>query len=64
MMDNVRKWLTYMVVGTWAVTALCVLVLIFTRQIDFESGLRLLTTVSGVTSGFVGVILGYYFSKS
>lgn len=62
-MNDVRKLITLVVLGIWAITLIIVLILIVTQQVGLEGGLQLLAQFSGVTSGFVGIIIGYYFTK-
>ena len=62
-MSDIRKLITTIVLGVWAFTLLIVLALIVMQQISLEGGLQLLAQFSGVTSGFVGIIIGYYFTK-
>jgi len=63
-MEPIQKWLSFVVIGAWVLSTLVIVVVIVAGRVDIETGLKLLSQVSGVTSGFVGVIIGYYFTRS
>ena len=63
-MEAVQRWIALVIVGAWVLTTLVIVVVIVSARVNLEDGLKLLSQVSGVTSGFVGVIVGYYFTKA
>lgn len=63
-MDDIRKFISKVILGVWAFSLIVILILIIAKQIDLKGGIELLTQFSAVSSGFVGIILGYYFTKN
>lgn len=61
--SDIRKVLAILIVGGWFVSGLLILLTIILGLISFKEGIEILKTVSSVTSGFVGMILGYYFTR-
>jgi hypothetical protein len=62
-LEQIQKWLAITLVGAWVLTTLLIVIMIVIARIGLEDGFKLLSQVSGVTSGFVGVIVGYYFTR-
>lgn len=62
-MSDTRKLIAILILGIWGVTLFICLGLIIFDEIGLDSGLTLLAQISGVTSGFVGIIIGYYFTN-
>jgi hypothetical protein len=60
---DIRKILAVLIVGGWVVSAFLILLTIVTGLISFNEGVEILKTFSSVSSGFVGMILGYYFTR-
>ena len=62
-MQNVRRNIAYALVGVWGASILLILVLMIFKLVDLSEGQEILKTFSSVTSGFVGMILGFYFTR-
>nr|VFK20881.1 MAG: hypothetical protein BECKLFY1418C_GA0070996_108011 [Candidatus Kentron sp. LFY] len=62
-MRDMRKVLSIIVLGTWSAGILLIFILIIFNLIDVEIGKELLKTFSSISSGFVGVVFGYYFTS-
>jgi len=61
--NHIRRTLSYLVVGSWAVSILFVLTIIVFGLVDMKQGFEILKNFSSISSGFVGVIIGYYFTN-
>nr|VFJ55072.1 MAG: hypothetical protein BECKDK2373C_GA0170839_104633 [Candidatus Kentron sp. DK] len=61
-MNDMRKLLSIIVLGTWSGVIVLIFILMVFSLIDVEAGKELLKTFSSVSSGFVGLIFGYYFT--
>jgi hypothetical protein len=61
-MKDARKPLAFIIVGTWSVSILLILILLIFNLIEVGKGQEILKTFSSVSSGFVGMVFGYYFS--
>ena len=61
-MKDIRKTLALIIIGTWSATILLILFLIVFNLIDIVKGQEILKTFSSVSSGFVGMVFGYYFT--
>ncbi len=62
-MNGMRKLLAVIVVGTWSVSIAMILLLMIFGLIDVAKGEDVLKTFSSVSSGFVGMVFGYYFTR-
>lgn len=60
---DIRKVLAVLIVGGWLASAFLILLTIVIGLISFKEGVEILKTFSSVSSGFVGMILGYYFTR-
>jgi hypothetical protein len=63
-MQQIRKWLSFLLVGSWAFSILAILIVSLFGLLPIEKGLDAIKVFSSVTSGFVGIVLGYYFTRS
>nr|VFK61497.1 MAG: hypothetical protein BECKTUN1418D_GA0071000_11534 [Candidatus Kentron sp. TUN] len=61
-MKEMRKLLSIIVVGTWSTGIGLILILMIFNLIDVKAGTEFLKTFSSASSGFVGLIFGYYFT--
>jgi hypothetical protein len=61
--EKIRQYLAFIVFGVYVFLFVFVFVVIIIGFMDVNSGIDLLKTMSGIFSGFIGVIIGYYFSK-
>ena len=62
-MRDMRKVLALLVVGTWSFSIVVLLLLITFNFVDVAKGQEILKTFSSVSSGFVGMVFGYYFTR-
>lgn len=63
-MKDIRKLLSFVVVGTWSGGIIIILLLMAFDLIDIGKGQEILKTFSSISSGFVGMVFGYYFTGS
>ena len=63
-MNDMRKYLAYIIIGTWSASIVIILLLMAFNIVDFERGQEIMKSFSSVTSGFVGIVIGYYFTHN
>jgi hypothetical protein len=61
--ETVRSWLSFILVGGFSVVVFLTVVLVVVGFLQSNDGIELLKTFSSVFSGFVGLVVGYYFAK-
>jgi len=62
-MESTRRIIGLTIVFLWSLCILLILILMSIDLIDVTKGIEILKSFSSVSSGFVGLIIGYYFSK-
>lgn len=62
-MENTRKIIGLTIIFLWSLCIVFILILMAIGLIDVDKGIEILKSFSSVSSGFVGLIIGYYFSK-
>tara|TARA_R110002049_G_scaffold124494_2_gene280054 strand:+ start:582 stop:842 length:261 start_codon:yes stop_codon:yes gene_type:complete len=63
-MQTIRRNIAYTLVGVWGTSIILILFLMIFKLLDLTEGQEILKTFSSVTSGFVGMVLGFYFTRS
>lgn len=61
--ETVRTWLSFILVGGFSAVAFLTVVLVIVGVLQSNDGVEILKTFSSVFSGFVGLVVGYYFAK-
>jgi len=61
--EKIRTWLSFIVVGGFSLVAFLTVIFVVTGLLDSEGGIEILKTFSSVFSGFVGLVVGYYFGR-
>ena len=62
--EKVRIWLALILVGGFSLVAFLTVILVATGVLQSNDGVEILKTFSSVYSGFVGLVVGYYFGKA
>lgn len=60
---NIRTLLALVLVGGFSIVCFLIVILVTTGFLQSRDGTEILKTFSSVYSGFVGLIIGYYFGK-
>ena len=63
-MKDIRRFISVTVVGLWAASMFLILILMIFRMVTVDEGKDIFKSFSSVTSGFVGIVIGYYFTRS
>ena len=63
-MNKIRRNIAYALIGVWGICILLILLLMMFDLVNISEGQEILKTFSSVTSGFVGMILGFYFTRT
>lgn len=63
-MTNLKKNIALLIIIQWVASISIILILIAFDFLSSSEGTDLLKSYSSVTSGFVGIIVGYLFSSS
>jgi hypothetical protein len=61
--ETVRTWLSFVLVGGFSIVAFLTVILVVIGRLQSNDGIEMLKTFSSVFSGFVGLVVGYYFAK-
>lgn len=61
---DIRKMLACTIILTWSFCTTIIILLMILNFIDVSKAQDILKTFSSVSSGFIGMVLGYYFSGS
>lgn len=62
--SSTRRIIAIMIVSCWLFSILSILSFMILDVIDLEAGIAMLKTFSSISSGFVGIVIGHYFSGS
>lgn len=62
-MNGIKKIIALVLVLQWVVSTSAILTLLILGAIDKNDGIDLLKNYSSITSGFVGIVIGYLFSS-
>jgi len=60
--SKIKSIIGLAIIGTWSGSILLILLLMVFNVLDVNKGQEILKTFSSVSSGFVGLIVGYYFT--
>lgn len=60
---KIRTLLALILVGGFSIVCFLTVILVITGILQSKDGTEILKTFSSVYSGFVGLIIGYYFGK-
>lgn len=62
--EKVRTWLALLLVGGFSLVTFLTVILAVVGFLSWSAGIEMLKSFSSVYSGFVGIVIGYYFGKS
>lgn len=62
--ERVRAYLALIIAGGFALIAFTTVILVFTGSLQANEAIEVLKAFSSVFSGFVGLVIGYYFGRS
>ena len=62
--EKVRNWLAIILVGGFSIVTFATVILVIVGILQSNDGIEIIKTFSSVYSGFVGLVVGYYFGKS
>jgi hypothetical protein len=63
-LDTTRNWLALILVGGFSLVTFLTVILVVIGILQSKDGIEVLKNFSSVYSGFVGLVVGYYFGKS
>jgi hypothetical protein len=63
-LEKVRTWLALLLVGGFSIVTFLTVILVTIGYLRWNDGIEVLKSFSSVYSGFVGIVLGYYFAKA
>ena len=62
--ETLRGWLALILVGGFSCVSFLTVILVVIGMLQSNDGVYIVKTFSSVYSGFVGLVIGYYFGKS
>ncbi|NMH63773.1 hypothetical protein [Shewanella salipaludis] len=62
--ERTRTWLAFILVGGFALVACLTVSLVITGFLQTNDAIEILKAFSSVFSGFVGLVIGYYFGRA
>lgn len=62
-MSDLKKKIALIIVGQWVASISIILILVIFNLLKPSEGIEFLKSYSSITSGFVGIIIGYLFSS-
>lgn len=62
--ERVRAYLAFILVGGFALTSFTAVMLVLTGNLQTTEAIEILKAFSSVVSGFVGLVIGYYFGRA
>jgi len=63
-MTELRKTIALIIIIQWVISISAILLLIVLDLLSSTEGMDLLKSYSSITSGFVGIIIGYLFTSN
>jgi hypothetical protein len=61
--ETVKIWLSFILVGGFSAVAFLTVGLVVFGYLQSKDGVEILKTFSSIFSGFVGLVVGNYFTK-
>jgi hypothetical protein len=62
--EKIRTWLALLLVGGFSLVTFLTVILVAVGFLKWGDGIEILKSFSSVYSGFVGIVVGYYFGKN